>query len=84
MLVGEVVALESIDFDIYRHFHAALRAGAHQFFFIESVCRKAITTVRQKAHAAVARYGNKYVYLVHERPREKKNRSCRLAATLKE
>jgi hypothetical protein len=55
MLVGEVVALESIDFDIYRHFHAALRAGAHQFFFIESVCRKAITTVRQYGHAAVAR-----------------------------
>jgi hypothetical protein len=84
--VDEVVGLESIDFDLYRRFHAKPLCvqTPHHHFFIESVCRKAITTVRQKAHAAVARYGNKYVYLVHERPREKKNRSCRLAATLKE
>ena len=39
--MGEVVALESIDFDLYRHFHAKPFCV---FFFIESVCRKAITT----------------------------------------
>ena len=46
MLVGEVVALESNDSNLYRHFHTKplCLQTPHHHCFIESVCRKAITT----------------------------------------
>jgi len=46
MLVGEVVALQSINFNLYRYFPTKPLCvqTPHHHFFIESVWRKAITT----------------------------------------